>query len=73
MLTRGSVFAIFKADVRVIDHAKRADLSRLLLENVTSTVPGEKLDEKLATLAFHTDVTDCTSSQVAFRQLRNSR
>ncbi|KAI0335627.1 inositol polyphosphate phosphatase [Cubamyces sp. BRFM 1775] len=46
------VFAIFRAEVRIIDHAKRAALSKLLLENVTSTAPGEKLDEKLAGLAF---------------------
>ncbi|KAI9000860.1 DNase I-like protein [Trametes punicea] len=46
------VFAIFRAEVRIIDHAKRAALSKLLLESVTSTAPGEKLDEKLAGLAF---------------------
>jgi synaptojanin len=52
---RCAVFAIFKAELRVIDHVKRANLSRLLLENVTSIAPGEKLDEKLASLTFVTD------------------
>ncbi|KAI0089103.1 inositol polyphosphate phosphatase [Irpex rosettiformis] len=52
------VFAIFRAELRVIDHAKRASLSRLLLENVTSTAPGEKLDEKLASLTFTTNGPD---------------
>ncbi|KAI0346811.1 inositol polyphosphate phosphatase [Trametopsis cervina] len=52
------VFAIFRAEIRVIDHAKRASLSRLLLDNVTSTAPGEKLDEKLASLAFSSDIPD---------------
>lgn len=57
-----TVFTIFRAELRVIDHAKRASLSHLLLENVTSTAPGEKLDEKLASLAFTTDEPDCASS-----------
>ncbi|KAI0677390.1 DNase I-like protein [Trametes maxima] len=49
------VFAIFRAEVRIIDHVKRAALSKLLLESVTSTAPGEKLDEKLASLTFTAD------------------
>ncbi|KAI0375801.1 inositol polyphosphate phosphatase [Pilatotrama ljubarskyi] len=49
------VFAIFRAEVRIIDHVKRAALSKLLLESVTSTAPGEKLDEKLAGLTFASD------------------
>ena len=52
------VFAIFRAEVRIIDHVKRASLSRLLLDNVTSTAPGEKLDEKLASLTFSDHVPD---------------
>ncbi|EMD40920.1 hypothetical protein CERSUDRAFT_111503 [Gelatoporia subvermispora B] len=52
------VFAIFRAEVRIIDHDKRADLSRLLLESVTSTAPGERLDEKLASMAFPSEVPD---------------
>lgn len=45
--------------MRIIDHVKRAVLSRLLLQSVTSTAPGEKLDEKLATLTFtHDDLPD---------------
>ncbi|KAH9850742.1 DNase I-like protein [Lenzites betulinus] len=50
-----AVFAIFRAEVRIIDHVKRAALSKLLLESVTSTAPGEKLDEKLAALTFTTE------------------
>ncbi|KZT13014.1 DNase I-like protein [Laetiporus sulphureus 93-53] len=46
------VFSLFRAGIRIIDHVKRETLSRLLLENVTSTVPGEKLEEKLAKLTF---------------------
>lgn len=63
-----TVFTIFRAELRVIDHAKRASLSHLLLENVTSTAPGEKLDEKLASLAFTTDEPDCTSSSAKLRR-----
>ncbi|CCM05549.1 uncharacterized protein FIBRA_07776 [Fibroporia radiculosa] len=47
-----TVFALFRAEVRIIDQAKRADLSRLLFESVTATAPGETLDEKLAKLSF---------------------
>ena len=52
------VFALFRAEVRIIDHAKRTALQKLLLENVTSTAPGEKLDEKLASLAFDPEEHD---------------
>ncbi|KAM5535531.1 hypothetical protein V8D89_010868 [Ganoderma adspersum] len=52
------VFALFRAEVRIIDHAKRAALQKLLLENVTTTAPGEKLDEKLASLAFSSEERD---------------
>ncbi|PSS35422.1 hypothetical protein PHLCEN_2v1577 [Hermanssonia centrifuga] len=43
---------MFRAEIRVIDHAKRTAMSHALLDNVTSTAPGEKLDEKLANLIF---------------------
>ncbi|OBZ76240.1 Inositol-1,4,5-trisphosphate 5-phosphatase 1 [Grifola frondosa] len=52
------VFALFRTEVRIVDHAKRAALSRLLLESVTSTAPGEKLDEKLASLTFSAESPD---------------
>ena len=55
------VFALFRAEVRIIDHAKRAALQKLLLENVTTTAPGEKLDEKLAALTFIPEEHDCAS------------
>ncbi|TFK28875.1 phosphatidylinositol phosphate phosphatase [Coprinopsis marcescibilis] len=41
------VFAIFRAEVRIIDPVKKAVLSQVLLESVASTQPGETLDEKL--------------------------
>lgn len=53
------VFAIFRAEVRIIDAVKRAALSHLLLENITSTAPGEKLDEKLAGLFLPADYAEC--------------
>ncbi|OJT12528.1 Inositol-1,4,5-trisphosphate 5-phosphatase 1 [Trametes pubescens] len=53
-----AVFALFRAEVRIIDHVKRAALSKLLLESVTSTAPGEKLDEKLAGLTFSQEEPD---------------
>ncbi|KAL1680770.1 SacI homology domain-containing protein [Schizophyllum commune] len=50
------VYAVFGADVRIIDPVKRAALSQLLLQSVTSTAPGEKLDEKLAKLVLPSDI-----------------
>jgi len=47
-----SVFAVFRPAIRIIDHDKRAVLHQQLLQSVTSTAPGEKLDEKLAALTF---------------------
>ena len=61
-----AVFALFRAEVRIIDHAKRAALQKLLLENVTSTAPGEKLDEKLAALTFSSDDRDRKSRLNSF-------
>ncbi|KIK67838.1 hypothetical protein GYMLUDRAFT_68857 [Collybiopsis luxurians FD-317 M1] len=46
------VFAIFRPNVRIIDTVKRAALSRLLFDNVLHTAPGEKLDDKLATMTL---------------------
>jgi synaptojanin len=47
------VYALFRAAVRIIDFAKRTALSQQLLRNVTSTAQGEKLEDKLANLAFN--------------------
>jgi hypothetical protein len=55
-----SVYAAFRATVHVIDHAKKAVLGRLLAESVTSTAPGETIEEKLATLTF-SHSGDCES------------
>ena len=46
------VFAIYDAEVRIIDPVKKATLSQILLESVVSMEPGEKLDKKLANLAM---------------------
>ena len=53
------VFAIFRTVVWIVDRVKQDALARLLLENVTSTSNGEKLDEKLAALTLHPSVNDC--------------
>ena len=50
------VFAIFRAVVRIVDPVKRAVLSRMLLDNVRSSAPGEKLDDKLATMVIPSDL-----------------
>ena len=57
-LTVDAVFALFSAEIRMIDHMKRAALSHYLLDNVTSTIPGDKLDEKLASLTLFSDASD---------------
>uniref|UniRef100_A0A0W0EZ96 phosphoinositide 5-phosphatase n=1 Tax=Moniliophthora roreri TaxID=221103 RepID=A0A0W0EZ96_MONRR len=49
------VYAIFRASIRIIDRAKRAALSRLLLNSIITTEPGEKLDDKLASLSLPPD------------------
>ncbi|THH12240.1 hypothetical protein EW145_g127 [Phellinidium pouzarii] len=52
------VFAIFRAEVRVVDAAKRNALHHLLLDSVLSTGPDEKLDEKLAMMTLSDDPED---------------
>ena len=59
-LTKGEVFAIFRAGVRVIDTVKKNALQKLLLESVISTEPGVKLDEKLASMTLSDYPEDCT-------------
>lgn len=54
-----AVFAIFRAEIRVIDAAKRNSLHRLLLDGITCRGPDEKLDEKLASMALIGDAIDC--------------
>ena len=44
---------VFRAEVRIVDPAKKAALSKMLLQGVSSTLPDEKLDEKLVALTFH--------------------
>ncbi|KAF8204786.1 inositol polyphosphate phosphatase [Pholiota molesta] len=50
------VFATFRAQIRIIDPVKKAALSRMLLDGIVSTDPGEKLDEKLANLILPEDM-----------------
>lgn len=52
------MFAIFRAEVRIIDTARRDALRRLLLDSVKATAPGEKLDEKLASMSLVNDSED---------------
>jgi len=47
------VFAIFRAEVRIVDPVKKAALSKMLLQGVSSALPDEKLDEKLVALRLH--------------------
>ncbi|KAF8827001.1 hypothetical protein HHX47_DHR5000604 [Lentinula edodes] len=49
------VFAVFRPSIRIIDPVKRAALSRLLLDSVLHTEPGEKLDDKLASMVLPED------------------
>jgi hypothetical protein len=44
--------------VRSIDNTKRTALSRLLMDSVLSTEPGENLNEKLLSLALPTNFID---------------
>ncbi|KAG8769922.1 inositol polyphosphate 5-phosphatase, partial [Serendipita sp. 398] len=44
------VYALFRAEVQIVDHAKRKALQKKLLQAVTATGPDEKLDEKLQSL-----------------------
>ncbi|KAF9076927.1 inositol polyphosphate phosphatase [Rhodocollybia butyracea] len=46
------VFAVFRPNIRIIDPVKKAALSRLLLSSVLHTAPGEKLDDKLASMVL---------------------
>lgn len=41
------VFGIFRAEVRIVDPVKKAVMSQMLLERVTSTEDGQTLVDKL--------------------------
>jgi len=56
------VFATYRAEVHIIDPVKKAALSRMLLDGIVSTKPGEKLDEKLANLILPSE----TGKRVSF-------
>jgi hypothetical protein len=53
------VFGIFRAEVRIIDPVKKAVVSRMLLESVVSTEPGELLADKLKEMTLPKTVGDC--------------
>jgi hypothetical protein len=63
------VYAIFRATIRIIDPVKKATLSALLLDSVTSTAPGETLDEKLAALAVDLNQFGCKMHCCSFLNL----
>ncbi|KAF7355511.1 Inositol polyphosphate phosphatase [Mycena sanguinolenta] len=63
------VLGIFRTTVRIIDPVKRAALQQLLLQSVITTAPGEKLDDKLATMALPStfgDLPPPSSDEVAW-------
>lgn len=68
-----SVFALFRATVRIVDHTTRLALSRMLFDNVTSTAPGEKLDEKLASLTFSNEPRECKDTSLSHALVLNLR
>jgi hypothetical protein len=47
-----TVFASFIASVHRIDAEKKANLTQVLTDGVVSTMPGEKLDDKLKAMTF---------------------
>lgn len=59
ILSAHPVYAIFRAQVRVIDVVKRNALQKLLYESIVSTGPGEKLDVKLASMTLDDYPEDC--------------
>lgn len=38
---------LFRAEVRIVDHAKKNALQKSLLQQITSTGPNERLEDKL--------------------------
>lgn len=54
-----AVFAIYDAEVRIIDRVKKAALSEMLLESITFMEPGQKLDKKFANLVLPADPRQC--------------
>jgi hypothetical protein len=53
------VFAIYTAEVRIIDRVRKATLSQMLLESISSMERGEKLDKKLANLVLPVYTRQC--------------
>lgn len=48
----------------MVDVVKRNALQKLLLDSIVSTQPGEKLDEKLATMTLADDPEDREFSEI---------
>ncbi|KAG8810435.1 inositol polyphosphate 5-phosphatase [Serendipita sp. 399] len=59
------VYALFRAEVRIVDHVKRNALQKKLLRAVTATGPGERLDEKLESMQISTHTLPPPSSGAA--------
>lgn len=54
-----TVFAVFRAEILIVDAAKRASLHRMLLDLITATATDEKLDEKLASMTLREAGSEC--------------
>ncbi|KIM68900.1 hypothetical protein SCLCIDRAFT_104475 [Scleroderma citrinum Foug A] len=52
------VFGLFRTQVRIVDAVKKAALSRLVLEAVLAAAPGERLDDKIASLTLPNQTAD---------------
>jgi len=46
------IFAVFQAEIRVVDAGKKVALSSLLLDGVKNAIPGDRLEEKLANIVL---------------------
>ena len=47
-MTESSVYAVFRARIRKVDHRKRTALRKSILQEIVATEPGEKNEAKLA-------------------------
>jgi len=50
LLTFDGLLQLFRAEVRIVDYAKKNALQKSLLQTITSTAPNEKLEDKLKSM-----------------------
>jgi hypothetical protein len=51
---------LFRAEVRIVDYAKKNALQKSLLQMITLTAPNEKLEDKLNSMNINPpDASDC--------------